>query len=187
MTGAPLPFGRSIGQIIQYAYTVADIDRSMALYTERFGVGPWFRRGPFTPPNARYRGESTGLTISLARAFVGDTMIELIQQHDDGPSVYRKVIEQGHGFHHWAVGVDDVEERIAYFAALGYPAVFEDVLTALGTGALRDVPVSFTRFGAGIQAIAAGTVALCPVYDDPAAVVPRGRGAVHPGVTSAVE
>lgn len=126
MTGAPLPFGRSIGEIIQYAYTVADIEESMARYTSRFGVGPWFRREPFTPPNARYRGRHTGLTISLARAFAGDSMIELIQQHDDGPSVYRRVIEQGHGFHHWAVGVDDIEAQIARFAGFGYPAVFED-------------------------------------------------------------
>jgi methylmalonyl-CoA/ethylmalonyl-CoA epimerase len=126
MKGAPLPFGRDIGQIIQYAYTVADIDRSMALYTDRFGVGPWYRRGPFTPPNARYLGEYTGMTISLARAFVGDTMIELIQQHDDGPSVYCKVITRGHGFHHWAVGADDIEAQIARFGESGYPAVFED-------------------------------------------------------------
>lgn len=126
MNGASLPFGRAIGTIIQYAYTVADIGQSMAIYTERFGVGPWYRRGPFTPPNARYRGEFTGLTISLARAFAGDTMIELIQQHDDGPSVYRRVIERGHGFHHWAVGVDDVDAQIARFAEAGYPAVFED-------------------------------------------------------------
>ena len=121
MTGAPLPFGRSIGQIIQYAYTVADIDRSMALYTERFGVGPWFRRGPFTPPNARYRGESTGLTISLARAFVGDTMIELIQQHNNAPSIYREFLDVGRiGMHHVAYWADDFDGTMERVAAAGY-------------------------------------------------------------------
>ena len=33
--------------------------------------------------------------------------------------------------------------------------------------ALGDVPLSFTRFGSGIQAIAACTIAVGPVYDDP--------------------
>jgi Glyoxalase/Bleomycin resistance protein/Dioxygenase superfamily len=123
-----LPFGRKLGEVIQYAYTVADIEASIAVYVDRLGVGPWFVRGPFTPPQARYLGETTGLTITLARAFAGDTMIELIQQHDDGPSVYRTVIERGHGFHHWAIGTRDADLDIARFAELGYPLVFEDVV-----------------------------------------------------------
>lgn len=58
-------------------------------------------------------------------------------------------------------------------AFTGCPAVFEDILMALQAGSLTDVPVSFTRFGSGIQAISACTIALVPVYDDPLAVVPR--------------
>ena len=49
--------------------------------------------------------------------------------------------------------------------------VVTDAFTA--STALGPVPVSFTRFGAGIQAIAACTIALGPVYDDPLAIVPR--------------
>lgn len=123
-----LPFGRRLGEVVQYAYTVADIDTSIDVYVERFGVGPWFKRGPFTPPAAKYLGETTGLTITLARAFAGNTMIELIQQHDDGPSVYRKVIEAGHGFHHWAIGTHDADVEIERFGKAGYPVVFEDVV-----------------------------------------------------------
>lgn len=62
--------------------------------------------------------------------------------------------------------------------------------------ALGDVPLSFTRFGAGIQAIAACTIALGPVYDDPLAIAattaatpaavrrdrgPGVRGSMSPG------
>lgn len=116
--------GKPVGAIIQYAYTVADIDEGIAAYSKIFHVGPWFRWGPFTPAAARYRGEYTGMTVTLARAFIGDTMIELIQQHDDGPSVYREVFEaRGHGFHHWAITSDDPDADIA---RLGYPVVFED-------------------------------------------------------------
>jgi hypothetical protein len=38
--------------------------------------------------------------------------------------------------------------------------------------ALGDVEVSFTRFGAGIQATTACTVALGPIYDDPLGLAP---------------
>lgn len=123
----PLRFGRPLGEIIQFAYTVADVDAAVRLYVERFGVGPWYRRGPFTPPHARYRGEPAQLTITLARAFHGDTMIEVIQQHDDSPSVFRERIDKvGYGFHHWAIATRDIEGDIARFAADGYPVAFED-------------------------------------------------------------
>lgn len=124
-----LPFGRPLGGIIQYAYTVADISASMRAYTAEFGVGPWFFRGPFSPQQARYRGNPTAMTITLARAFVGETMIELIQQHDQAPSVYREFIDRaGHGFHHWAIGTADLAADLARFAARGWPVAFEDVV-----------------------------------------------------------
>jgi hypothetical protein len=50
-------------------------------------------------------------------------MIELIQQHDDSPSVFT---ERGHGFHHWAIGTHDVDSEIRRFAGHGYPVAFED-------------------------------------------------------------
>jgi Glyoxalase/Bleomycin resistance protein/Dioxygenase superfamily len=63
------------------------------------------------------------MTITLARAFAGDSMIELIQQHEDGPSVFT---ERGYGFHHWAIGTRDIDAEINRFAAHGYPVAFED-------------------------------------------------------------
>ena len=57
-------------------------------------------------------------------------------------------------------------------AFTGCAAVLDDITRAFRDAtALGDVPLSFTRFGAGIQAIAACTIALGPVYDDPMAIV----------------
>jgi hypothetical protein len=59
-------------------------------------------------------------------------------------------------------------------AFTGCPAVREDITSAFTAATTSgDVPVSFTRFGAGIQAITACTIALGPVYDDPLGLVPR--------------
>lgn len=118
-------FGRSPGTVIQYAYTVPDLEPAIELYVTRFGAGPWFRRGPFTPPRARYRGAPVSMTISLARCFAGDSMIELIQQHDDAPSVFN---ERPYGFHHWAVGVRDIDAALSRYASFGYPVAFSDVV-----------------------------------------------------------
>ncbi|QBX55270.1 ROK family protein [Nocardioides seonyuensis] len=55
-------------------------------------------------------------------------------------------------------------------AFTGCAAVLEDITRAFHEAtALGEVPLSFTRFGSGIQAIAACTIALGPVYDDPLA------------------
>lgn len=55
-------------------------------------------------------------------------------------------------------------------AFTGCAAVLEDITRAFHeTTPWGDVPLSFTRFGSDIQAIAACTIALGPVYDDPLA------------------
>jgi len=122
-------FGQPVGSLIQYAYTVPDIEAAMRTWTTTFGVGPWFVRGPFRPAQALYRGQQTAPTMTLARAFSGHAMIELVHQACDTPSVYREVIDQrGHGFHHWGVGVQDLDAEVDRYADMGHDVAFEDTL-----------------------------------------------------------
>ncbi|WP_185994453.1 ROK family protein [Nocardioides campestrisoli] len=61
-----------------------------------------------------------------------------------------------------------------------FPGVLDEVVAAFaGTTTLPPLDLSFTRFGAGIQALAACTVALAPVYDDPFAVLPTPFRPAH--------
>lgn len=124
-----LAFGQPIDGIIQVAYTVEDIDRAMPHYTDLLGVGPWFKRGPLTADTALYRGEPTDLELTLARGFTGHSMVELIEQHNDSPSVFMETISRvGYGFHHWGVGVEDIDAAVARCASLGYEVVLSDEL-----------------------------------------------------------
>jgi hypothetical protein len=124
-----LGFGQPLGAIAQFAYVVEDLDRSMADFTDRLGIGPWFVRERFRPPAGRYRGEPTSPVFSLARAFAGHAMVELIAQHDETPSVYH---EHGrprvYGFHHWGVMTDAFDEDVARYRELGYEEAFADTL-----------------------------------------------------------
>ena len=122
-------FGRREGTIIQVAYTVADIDAGMQLYGETLGIGPWFKVGPFVPQKGIYRGAVTDMQVSLAIAYMGTIMVELIAQHDDKPSVFREFVEArgGHGFHHWAIGARDFDATLAEHQNLGYEAAFTDI------------------------------------------------------------
>jgi predicted NBD/HSP70 family sugar kinase len=59
-------------------------------------------------------------------------------------------------------------------AFTGYPPALDDVVAAFEeTPARSPVELSFTRFGTGVQAAAAGTVALGPVYEAPLVSVGR--------------
>lgn len=124
-----LDFGQPLAGIIQYAYTVPDVRKAAETWTSTFGVGPWIVRGPFTATSALYRGNPTKVELTLARAFNGHVMIELIQQHNDAPSVYRETIEaKGHGFHHWGFASVDIDADIARYKEQGFHVAFEDVL-----------------------------------------------------------
>ena len=136
-----LGFGQPLGAIAQFAYVVEDAERDMLRYTEQLGLGPWFVRGPWQPPSGRYRGQPTTPTLTVARAFAGHAMVELIQQHDDVPSVFR---ERGPGFHHWGIVTSSFDEDVARYAAAGYEEAFSDVLASgarvLYVDATRDLP-----------------------------------------------
>jgi hypothetical protein len=122
-----LGFGQIAGGIVQCAYTVSDIDKAMRDFTSRLSVAPWFVLGPFTAPEGQYRGRPTDLNLTLAIGFAGHMMIELIQQHNDVPSVYRETIDaRGYGFHHWAIASTDFDTDVARYQAMGYAIAFSD-------------------------------------------------------------
>jgi Glyoxalase/Bleomycin resistance protein/Dioxygenase superfamily len=124
-----LDFGAAPGGIAQVAYFVADIEAAMTQYTRHLGVGPWFVRGPFTPPEGLLRGRPHSPTFTLARGFTGHTMVELIAQHDDGPSVYHEGPGPRHyGFHHWGVMSRGFDGDLERYARSGFPEAFSDRL-----------------------------------------------------------
>lgn len=122
-------FGQRDGSVIQAAYTVEDIQEGMRQFSAQLGIGPWFLVGPFVPAKGLYRGEVTTMSISLAVAFAGEIMIELIAQHDDKPSVYHETRAKrgAHGFHHWAIGARDFDATVARYKEQRYPEVFSDI------------------------------------------------------------
>ncbi|HWK47785.1 MAG TPA: VOC family protein [Stellaceae bacterium] len=125
--GRELAFGQQAGGIVQCAYTTPDIEQGMRDFTERLAIAPWFVMGPFVPPEGMYRGQPTSMRLTLAIGFAGHMMIELIQQHDDLPSVYQETIRvRGHGFHHWAIASLDFDADVARYQAQGYEVAFSD-------------------------------------------------------------
>jgi len=106
--------------IMQISWIVPDLQAAMREYTERLGIGPWFVSEHFTPEVNLYRGEPNDADISIGMTYSGHMNFELIEQHDDKPSVYREtLLKRGYGFHHWALASHDIEADIASYQAKG--------------------------------------------------------------------
>jgi hypothetical protein len=156
-----LSFGQPVGGIVQIAYTVKNIAQGMRDFTARLNCGPWFVTGPFVPSKGVYRGQPTDMTLTLAVAFSGHMMVELIEQHDEKPSVYQETIKtKSYGFHHWGVCSRSFDADVARYEKLGYPVAFSDV----SPRGVRIVYVDTTADLSGMLEIIEATDALEAIY-----------------------
>ena len=121
-----LAWGQPENSITQLGYVVADLRQAMRDYGAQLNVGPWYVMEHFNGPDWRYRGEPSHLDLSIALGFAGHMNIELIQQNNAAPSVYRDCIDSGrYGFHHWAVCARDFDRSAARYRADGGTIEFE--------------------------------------------------------------
>lgn len=99
----------AIGPIMQMAYVVPNLDAAIAHWTTRMGVGPFAIQRAIEYDVASLDGQDTDLVIDAAFAFWGDMNIELIEQKNDAPSVFKEFVERyGHGLQHVAVMSHDI-------------------------------------------------------------------------------
>jgi catechol 2,3-dioxygenase-like lactoylglutathione lyase family enzyme len=101
---------RIFGPIRQNGYVVRDVEAALHHWTTVLGVGPffYFERAPIT--EFTYRGATSPLEVSIALGNSGDLQIELIQQRNDAPSMYRDFLAAGReGLQHIAYWTNDFE------------------------------------------------------------------------------
>ena len=119
-------------QFIQSCFVVPDIDAAIEEWLRVSDVGPFLVMSHVAPTNGLYRGQPAELVMSCAFAQSGPMQIELIEQHNDGPSVYRDMFSAGAGgFHHlcyWADGT--IGEEVEYYCGRGIEAGY---LASFGT------------------------------------------------------
>jgi catechol 2,3-dioxygenase-like lactoylglutathione lyase family enzyme len=157
---------RIFGDIRQNGYVVRDIEAAMKHWTETLGVGPFFYIPELRVDSFFYRGEpSSPPRISIALANSGDLQIELIQQHDDAPSMYRDFLRAGReGLQHVSSWVEDIDalieraeaagHRIAQSGAIATGVRFVYFDTELHPGTVFEVSNLAGRFAALPQMIA---------------------------------
>lgn len=129
------------GVIKQIAYVVDDLDAAIAHWIELVRAGPFFRIDGVRVEDMVYRGAPAAAELSIAVGNSGGVQIELIQQRDGGPSVYR---ELPRGVHHLALLADDFETESQRLVRLGAPLAFALTLPGICRVHYHD---SVRRFG----------------------------------------
>jgi methylmalonyl-CoA/ethylmalonyl-CoA epimerase len=102
-------FIKDMGPIFQVAYVEVDFERAVSSWAA-LGVGPFFAAQHVKVPYD-YHGKKLEAELTLAFSYWGDMQIEIIQQHDDVPSVYREWMDGSQsGIHHVCILVDDIAD-----------------------------------------------------------------------------
>ena len=112
---------RFFGVVRQNGYVVRDIDAALKYWTETLGVGPFFYFERVPMQDFRYRDEPSPLEVSIALANSGALQIELIQQRNDAPSMYRDFLAAGHeGLQHLAYWTESFDDDFQRLRAAGF-------------------------------------------------------------------
>ena len=112
---------RIFGEVRQNGYVVRDVEAAMRHWTAVLGVGPFFYFERVPVRDFRYRGEPSQIEVSIALANSGSLQIELIQQGNEAPSMYRDFLKAGHeGLQHVAYWTEDFDAEMARLGEAGY-------------------------------------------------------------------
>ncbi len=111
-------------EIIQHAWVVPDLDAAIQHWHRTLGVGQFLVNRNIQISEPRHRGVTRAVAFSTAVAQSGSIQIELVEQHDAGPSAFRDTVPAGTtAFHHVAIVAGDFDAALRDHAA--YPIAAE--------------------------------------------------------------
>ncbi len=111
-----------LGPPVQIAYAVNDAHQAADQWAKDFGAGPFFIAEHIPVTNVIHRGKPGVFDHTSAYGQWGNIMVELVQDHGDGPSAIRDLYAPGEtGLHHVAYFVDDLDTATTELAERGFP------------------------------------------------------------------
>ena len=145
------PVIRSLGDLMQIAFVPENIDAALQYWTKTMGVGPFVRleHAQNALTKTTFRGQPCEADYSLMIAYWGDVQVELIEQHNDAPSIYTEWRNnRSEGMHHVSILADDFEhvKKVCFAAGCSLlqdgeseSAVFAYFDTHAGAGSILEV------------------------------------------------
>lgn len=115
---------------MQIAWVVPDLDAAIEHWARQAGVGPFFYFADVSYENGIYRGKPwQPVKFRAAIAQAGAMQIELIEQLEEGPSMFRELVPLGESrIHHMSTYTDNFEADLAHYRASGAEVVFSGLM-----------------------------------------------------------
>lgn len=111
----------NLGAISQLGYVVRDVEAAMRYWVDTLRVGPWFYFEQVDIEDFQYRGRPSDVAASIALANSGPLQVELIQQRNDAPSMYKEFLDRGlEGLQHVAYFTEDYDAALDGLLGRGY-------------------------------------------------------------------
>lgn len=111
---------RLFGEVRQIGYVVEDIEAAMRYWSETLGIGPWYYAPKIADKDFYYKGEPSPIERAVALANSGFIQMELVQQLNDAPSMYRDFLKAGRtGVQHFAYWTTTFDAHMAAATAAG--------------------------------------------------------------------
>ncbi len=108
-------------QIFQFSWVVPDLEEAARRWHRTLGIGPFLVNRHLAVGDLRYRGAAACTDFSTAIAQAGPVQIELVEQHDAGPSCYRDTVAVGvEAMHHVAIIASDYDGAVATYLGRGF-------------------------------------------------------------------
>ena len=104
---------RFFGPIFQSGYVVPDWEAAAWHWIEKLGVGPFFVLRHVEFAECFYRGQPTCADLTVAITYSGEHQIELVQQHNDAPSIYTDFLTRSpYGLQHVGALTRDLDRTL---------------------------------------------------------------------------
>jgi hypothetical protein len=117
-------------RVLQNAYVVHDLERAILHWNRIAGAGPFFANNAAQHSAFTYRGEPSEAILRTALTQLGEVQIELIEQTNMAPSVFREILDsRGEGIHHVRIECTCYSHELERLIRTGHPVAFEgDIL-----------------------------------------------------------
>jgi hypothetical protein len=112
---------RLLGPIRQSGFVVPDLDKALEHWIGHVGIGPWFLIDNVKAELFWHRGAESAVEMRVALANSGELQIELIEQTNAAPSMFREFLDAGGlGLQHLGFWTCNYQFTYDRMCSLGY-------------------------------------------------------------------
>jgi methylmalonyl-CoA/ethylmalonyl-CoA epimerase len=157
---------------VQLGIIVRDLDRTVKVLSEVFGLGPF--RFVTYPPAGRddirltYRGQPADFSHRIAFTNLGPIELEIVEPTTGPSGITEFVAEHGEGIHHIRFNVRDLEPVMAYLGEQGIGEIMSGSGIRPGTRWVHLDTQELIGFCIEIMNVLPGTSGRTPLPDAPA-------------------